>query len=420
MNLAVRQAGGRLRIEQTDVGQVRRHRPDYWLVVLVAFLLAIGLIVIYSISPALTELRGGNYVQRQIVAIGLSIVAFLVTSRIPLKQWRQWQKPLLIVAVVGTLLALLTPAIPAYPQHRWIRLGSLSLQSVELLKFALLISVSEFLAARVKAGEIANYRQTLRPLMIAVVVIGIVVAFIQSDLGSTGVIVAMVTAMGFIAGLPMRRILIIAAVVSVVTILAVSSTPYRRARLNTFMHPETNCMTDAGHQACQALIAVGSGGMIGLGLGNSVQAYGYLPEAQNDSIFAIYAEKFGFIGVMVLLGLFVTLFARLRLIVERAPDMFSRLLVSGVLAWLSTQAIINIGAMIGLLPLKGITLPLISYGGTSVLFVGAALGLVFQVSHYTSFTSRFVPQNRQRKSYEHSIDGRRIGRTHNADSSRRA
>ena len=400
--------------------QIRRHRPDYWLVVIVAFLLAIGLIVIYSISPALTELRGGHYVQRQIIAIGLSIIAFLVTARIPLRQWQQWQRPLLIVAALGTLLALITPAIPAYPQHRWIRLGSFSLQSVELLKFALIISVGGFLATKVRQGSITNYRKTLRPIAIAVGVIGLIVAFIQGDLGSTGVIVAMVTTMGFVAGLPMRRILLIAAIVAVGTILAVSSTPYRRARLNTYLHPETNCLTDSGHQACQALIAVGSGGMIGLGLGNSVQAYGYLPEAQNDSIFAIYAEKFGFVGSIVLLALFVTLFARLRLIIERSQDMFSRLVVTGVLAWLSTQAIINIGAMIGLLPLKGITLPLISYGGTSVLFVGAALGLVFQISHYTSFTSRFVPHNRQRKQYEHSTDGRRIGGTHYPDSGRRA
>ena len=230
----------------------------------------------------------------------------------------------------------------------------------------------------------------------------------------------MVTTMGFVAGLPMRRILLIALIVAVGTILAVSSTPYRRARLNTYLHPETNCLTDAGHQACQALIAVGSGGAVGLGLGNSVQAYGYLPEAQNDSIFAIYAEKFGFVGSVLLLALFVTLFARLRLIIERAPDMFSRLVVSGVLAWLSTQAIINIGAMIGLLPLKGITLPLISYGGTSVLFVGAALGLAFQVSHYTTFTSRFIPHSTQRKAYEHSTDRRRVGRTYYSDSRGRA
>lgn len=402
------------------VGQIRRHRPDYWLIVIVALLLAIGLIVIYSISPALTALRGGNYVTRQLIAIVLSIVAFMVTARIPLRQWQKWQWWLLGIAALGTLIAMIIPPVPAYPQHRWIRLGSFSLQSVEMFKFALLISVSGFLAKRASAGEVSNYNLTMKPLAIGLAVVGFIVAFIQSDLGSAGVIVAMVVAMGFVAGLPMRRILLIGLIVAIGTILAVSSTPYRRARLNTYLHPETNCSTDAGHQACQALIAVGSGGMVGLGLGNSVQAYGYLPEAQNDSIFAIYAEKFGFIGSMVLLGLFIALFARLRLIIERAPDMFSRLVVTGVLAWLSTQAIINIGAMIGLLPLKGITLPLISYGGTSVLFVGAALGLVFQVSYYTSFNSRFVPQRRGRNRYENSADGRRIGRAHHADLGRRS
>jgi cell division protein FtsW len=125
--------------------------------------------------------------------------------------------------------------------------------------------------------------------------------------------------------------------------------------------------------------------MFGLGLARSVQAYGYLPEAANDSIFAIYAEKFGFLGSAVLIGLFVALFARIMKIFERAPDDYMRLLVAGVLAWLSTQAIINIGAMVGLLPLKGITLPFISYGGTSLLFVGAAVGLVFATSRYTNF-----------------------------------
>lgn len=390
---------------------LRKHRPDYWLLVIVACLLAVGLIVVYSISPALSELRGGNFVAHQVVAIALSIVAFFITARIPLAQWQRWQWWLLGAAALGTLVALVTPPIPAYPQHRWIRLGSFSLQSVEVLKFALIIAISGFLAHRVQQGAMSDYSKTLKPLAIAVGVIGFVVAFVQSDLGSAGVIVVMATAMAFVAGMPMRRIVLIGVVVALGTLLAIASTPYRRDRLNTYLHPEANCSTDAGHQACQALIAVGSGGLVGLGLGKSVQAYGYLPEAQNDSIFAIYAEKFGFLGSVVLLALFMTLFARLRLIIERAPDMFSRLVVVGVLAWLSTQAIINIGAMIGLLPLKGITLPLISYGGTSVLFVGAALGLVFQVSHYTSFTTRRVTTTRQRdrKVYEHSPDGRRFG-----------
>lgn len=400
----------------------RRHRPDYWLIVIPAFLVAIGLVVVYAISPALSAVSGGSgghYVSRQLLAIGLSIVAFFITARVPLRQWQRWQKPLLILAALGTLIALVTPVIPQYPAHRWIRLGGLSLQSVEALKFALLIWLGGLLAQRIKEGSIASTKATLRPLIVAIGLIGVVVAGIQSDLGSTGVIVAMMGAMAFIAGMPMKRVLTIGLLVAVVGILAVSTTPYRRDRLLTFLHPASNCLT-TGYQACQALIATGSGGMIGRGLGGGASSYGYLPEAQNDSIFAIYAEKFGFIGCTILLALFVTLFSRLRLLIERAPDDFSRLVVTGILAWLSTQTLINIGAMIGVLPLKGITLPFISYGGTSVLFVGAALGLVFQISHYTNFNSRAINRSGQRNNYENSDDGRRIRRAYHPDPGSRA
>jgi cell division protein FtsW len=406
----------------TDTSQIRRHRPDYWMIVIVAFLVVIGLSVVYAISPALSATSGGSgshYVTRQIIAIVLSIVAFIITARVPLRQWQQWQKPLLIIAALGTLIALITPVVPQYPAHRWIRLGGLSLQSVEALKFALLIWLGALLARRSQEGKLGDSKLTLHPLVITIVVVGLVVAGVQSDLGSTGVIVAMMGAMAFIAGMPLRRVMTIAAIVAIGTILAVSAIPYRRARLLTYLHPANNCLT-TGYQACQALIAVGSGGMIGLGLGRSVQAYGYLPEAQNDSIFAIYAEKFGFIGSILLVGLFVTLFARLRLIIERTHDMFSRLIVTGILAWLSTQMIINVGAMIGLLPLKGITLPFVSYGGTSVLFVGAALGLVFQISHYTSFSSRDVNKPGQRNNHEDTNDRRRIRGAYHPDLSSRA
>jgi cell division protein FtsW len=150
------------------------------------------------------------------------------------------------------------------------------------------------------------------------------------------------------------------------------------------LHPQTHCQGNS-YQACQALISVGSGGLAGLGLGYSVQAYGYTPEASNDSIFAIIAEEVGFIGAMAVVVIYAFFITRLKRVIGRTSDQFSRLLTVGVLAWLSTQMIINIGAMIGLLPLKGITLPLISQGGTSLIFLTAALGIVFQVSRYTSY-----------------------------------
>jgi cell division protein FtsW len=377
----------------------RKHRPDYWLLIWCAALLSIGLVVVYAISPALSaanHVSGNYYVAKQLLAIGLSLVAFIITARIPLKWWRHAYKPLLIAAGLATLLALIIPVNPAYPAHRWVRLGSLSFQSVELVKFAILIWLAGFLAERVREGSIRSAKLTLQPILLALVGVSVVVVGVQSDLGSAGVMVAMMATMAYIAGLPLGRIMLIGSAVVLMLVLAVSATPYRRDRLQSFLHPETNCKS-SGYQACQALIAVGSGGTIGLGLGSSVQAYGYLPEAANDSIFAIYAEKFGFLGSVILLAVFVAFFTRLKSIAERLPDDFSRLLVIGVLAWLSVQTFINVGAMIGLLPLKGITLPFISYGGTSVVFAAAAVGLAFQASQYAAYnTPRLVDDTASR------------------------
>jgi cell division protein FtsW len=364
----------------------RKHRPDYWLVILCALLLGIGVVVVYAISPALTvtnNVSSTYYITKQILAIVLSMVAFVITAKVTLEWWRKSYKILLIVAGLATLLAIVLPVNPSYPAHRWVRLGSLSFQSVELLKFALVIWLANFLALRIKDGTITSAKRTLYPILGSLFVIGLVVAGVQSDLGSTGVMVAMMASMVFIAGLPLKRVMLIAGIIAIGLVLFISTTPYRRARLEAFLHPQSNCAS-SGYQACQALIAVGSGGVVGLGLGSSVQAYGYLPEAANDSIFAIYAEKFGFVGSIVLLIIFVAFFARMKSIAERSNDNFCRLLVIGVLSWLSVQAFINIGAMIGILPLKGITLPFISYGGTSVVFAASAVGLIFQISQYTS------------------------------------
>jgi len=391
MKLAIRSAAATrqqqpLRAAADAEPQTRRHRPDYLLLIFAVALLAIGVTVIYAIGPALTvnqHVSSNYYVTRQLIAIALGIVIFGITAKVPLSYWRRaW--PLFVgLAAVATLVALLMG------ERRWIQLGGLSFQSVELLKFALVIWLADFLAVRIKNRTIDNTNKTLQPLIIVLAAIGLVVAGLQGDLGSTGVIVAMMGVMAFVAGLPLKRVLLIGLAILLLLVLAISTTPYRRERLLSYLHPGSNCLV-SGYQECQALIAVGSGGTIGLGLGRSVQAYGYLPEAQDDAIFAIYAEKFGFVGVAILIALFVAFFARLKRIVERAPDNFSRFAALGILVWLSTQTIINIGAMLGLLPLKGITLPLISYGGSSVLFVLAAVGLAFQISHYTSYS---VPES---------------------------
>lgn len=406
---------------------VRKHKPDYILVLISVVLLVVGLIVVYAISPGLSAQRnvGENYfVTKQLIAIGLGLVAFSIVAFVPFVKWRYFQRPLLIVAIIATLIALVTPVSPEYPAHRWIRFGGLSLQSVELVKLAIIVGLAAFLEERVRRGEMNDVGKSLKPIAIVLVVIGIVVALLQKDFGSTAVIVAMMAAMAFVAGLPLMRVAQIGAAVTVALVLFILPFSYRRDRIATFMNPERDCQ-NAGYQACQALIAVGSGGLFGIGLQNSGQAFGYLPEAANDSIFAIVAEKFGFVGATLLVCLFGVFFTRIKNILERAPDDFSRLIVVGVLAWLSTQAIINIGAMIGLLPLKGITLPLISYGGTSIIFVMAAIGLVFNVSRYTSYAvnQEIGASGRlttERKSHESSADWRRNRRSYHAASGRRA
>jgi cell division protein FtsW len=404
----------------------RRHRPDYWLLILAALLLGIGLIVVYSISPALVvekNVDGSFYVMRQLIAVGLSLIVFGVTATVPLNRWKQLAKPLLIVAGVLTVVALLTPTNPMYPAHRWIRLGPFSFQSVELLKFAVIVWLAALLSRSLAKGPLKDDITTFKPLIICLGVVGVIVAFIQSDFGSMAVIAAMMATMVFVAGIPMKKLLLVGGIGLIVAVIAVSAVPYRRERITAFMHQgeTTNCAElKSGYQACRALVAVGSGGMIGLGLGRSVQAFGYLPEAENDSIFAIYSEKFGFIGVTVLVGLYIAFFGRIKRVMELAPDDFSRLVATGVFTWLAVQSLINIGAMLGVLPLKGITLPFISYGGTSVLLVMAATGLVFQISRHTLYSVPRSSSVNGRTGYEDSRDRRRVRGAYHPNSGSRS
>lgn len=364
-----------------------KHRPDYQILIICLSLLGIGSIVVYSMRPGLAVSRNVSenyFTLKQVIAILLGLVVFGISSFIPIKAWRNGWKILVVLAIIAAIMVQLFDH-EVNGASRWIQAGGLSFQVAELIKLALVIGLSVFLVARIDANSMSSTQKTLRPILILLALIGVVVAGLESDLGSAGVMAAIVMVMAFTAGLPVGRISLILAILLAGTFIAISSSSYRRERVETFLNPSSDCQA-SGYQACQALIAVGSGGMFGRGLGKSVQAYGYLPEAANDSVFAVIAEKFGFIGVSLVIALYIWLFARMKRIITHTQDNFSRLVVVGVLSWVSVQAIINIGAMTGLLPLKGITLPFISLGGTSLVFIMAALGIVFQVSRYTNFS----------------------------------
>ncbi len=395
----------------------RRHRPDYVLIILALILLTVGLVVIYSISPALSltnNVSQNYYINRQMLSIVFGFIAFIVAITMPISLWKRLQNPLIAIAGLSAVAVRLfgTAVNGAY---RWIQIGGVSFQSAELIKIALLIWLAGFLSTRIRTGTMSDYKKTLIPILGCLLILVIVVAGLQSDLGSTGVMVIMVGCMSLVAGMPIKQIGLVALIVLVLGGLAIAVAPYRLGRIETYLHPSSNCLT-TGYQACQALISVGSGGAIGLGLGRSVQAYGYLPEASDDSIFAIYSEKFGFIGDIVLLALFVALFARIKRIIDRAPDDYTKLLAVGILVWFGSQTLINIGAMIGVLPLKGITLPFISYGGTSLVFVIFAIGLLFQISRYTTYQVSSKAAGEEVR-YDNNSNGRRVRRAYNAATS---
>ncbi|MCU0667551.1 MAG: putative lipid II flippase FtsW [Patescibacteria group bacterium] len=389
----------------------RKHRPDYGLFVIASMLLAIGLIVMYAISPALAA-QGGDvsdnyFVIRQSIAIIIGFVAFYVFSKIPIEIWSKWYKILIISAIILSLGTIITGGLA----NRWIQLGAFSFQTVEYVKLVTVLVFSGYIAEVADRGMLAS-KKNWQVLAIIALSIGLIVVLIQRDLGSAAVLFAMLLAMLFLAGFPLKYFILIVASLAMFGLVATSYTEYRRDRVFTFLNPMQDC-TNEGYHACQALIAVGSGGLLGVGLGKSVQAYGYLPEAENDSIFAIYAEKFGFIGSLVLIGLFGSLLMRIFNIMQRAPNRTMQLITAGVFTWFLAQGAINIAAMLGLIPLKGITLPFISYGGTSLIFSMAALGLVFQVSKYTSMrrtTYEYKPA--ERGDGEDTNHWRRNGRPH--------
>jgi len=384
-------------VDEDNLG--RKHRPDYTVVVIIGALLAIGAVVVYAIGPGLTlgtDLAQNYYSSKQLTAIALGIGAFLAAAFTPITKWRQIQ-PFIIGAAAIVALSVRFVGEEINGAHRWIQFAGFSFQAAELVKFAIVLWLAAFLAQRRIDKQLGSI-DTLKNLGLLVAGVIVVVAGMQSDLGSAVVMMAVIAGVAFIAGMPIKRLIIVGFVVLSLAIAAIVATPYRRDRVATFFNPTADCQAE-GYQACQALITVGSGGIAGKGVGRSVQAYGYLPEPANDSVFAITAEKFGFIGTTIILGLFATLFSRIARVAQRAPTDYTQFLVVGVLVWLSVQMLINVGAMVGLLPLKGITLPFISYGGTSIIFVMAAMGIVFQVSRYTDLNSKSAVKSRQTNSY---------------------
>lgn len=378
---------------------IRRHRPDYQIVVYVGILLLIGLVVLYAISPARVELlnAGGDasldqahFMQRQLLYLVMGVAAFALAAAIPLQMWQKYANKLLLVSLGACLLLVILGALQAPlalcsgGACRWFDIGFTTFQPAELLKFSMLLFCAGFLGRKVAQGKVNSYGETIVPLGILV---GISVLFIigfQKDMGTGLALLGIVGTMLFVAGLNKKVGAILAGSVLVLGLLFILIAPHRIARVTTFLGDDSaSDAKGSSYHITQASIALGTGGLFGLGLGKNVQSFGYLPEAPNDSIFAIMGESFGFLGLVGILVFLGALLLRLLNILDRTSDMRLRLLVAGVFGWLATHSLLNIGAMVGLIPLTGITLPLLSFGGSSLLFIMLALGIVFGISRYS-------------------------------------
>lgn len=413
-----------------DDAVVRKHRPDYMIALYTGMLMLFGLVVIYSIGPqranVLNNAIGSNYSDsyffvKQAISLALAVVAFIVISTVPYRLVIKHASKVLITGLVACAVLFIASkagfgfADQVNGASRWFNLGFFgSLQPAEIVKFGVLLYLAVFLGAKMKQGTVNDLKITLIPVAVIAAVSLLFIVVIQKDLGTGIALTAIILTMLYMAGLNKKNGLALAGIVVVAGGLLIVSAPHRIERVVTYLQGDNTSSSDGDSYHIQhAKIAIGSGGFGGVGIGNSVQATGYLPEAINDSVFAILGETFGFVGLVALMAVFVALLLRLLKVLDHLVDIRLKLLVAGVFGWFGAHVILNIAAMIGIFPLTGITLPLVSFGGTSMIFITAALGLVFQLSRYTIHSSRLpaVSLNLSKEATRESVSsGRRIGR----------
>ncbi len=407
-----------------DKTTVRRHRPDYQLVLYMGLLMMVGLIIMYAIGPqranVLNNAYGSDYsgtyfFVKQLISLGLALAAFGLMASIPYTLLTKHASKILMVAFGAcALLAVAGWANMSIAQQtlgatRWFNLGALgSFQPAELVKYAILIFMAGFLGGKVKQGKLNDVNATLYPLAIVAAIAVLFIVIIQKDFGTGVSLVGIIVSMLVVSGLNFKNAGKILLLVLLIGGVLIFSAPHRIDRFVTFLNGDNSSQTDPNsYHVDQAKLAIGTGGLFGVGVGNSIQATGYLPEAINDSVFAIIGETFGFVGLVTVLALFTALLIRLLVLMDHLVDVRLKLLVAGVFGWFGSHVILNVASMVGLIPLTGITLPMLSFGGTSLLFIAAALGLVFQLSRYTVHPSSLKEAAR----YEDSSSRRGIRRS---------
>ena len=357
---------------------------DLWLLGALILLLSIGLVMVSSASLHISERsfhQPWYYTIRQAAFIGMGLVAALIVLRVPLVAWERLG-PMLLICGMVLLVMVLIPGIgrKINGAARWINLGILNLQVSELIKLFVIVYMAGYLVRR---GE--EVRTTVKGFLKPMGVLGLigVLLLAEPDFGATSVMLMTALGLLFIAGVRLWQFGVLIAVVAFGMAMLAITSPYRMQRLTTFLDPWADPFA-SGFQLTQALIAIGRGEIWGVGLGAGVQKLFYLPEAHTDFLFSVMAEEFGLLGSVVVIGLFVTVVVRAFKIGSRAEKIgnhFDGYVAYGIGLWIGLQAFINIGVNMGVLPTKGLTLPLMSYGGSSIVVTCMAAALLLRVDY---------------------------------------
>ena len=364
---------------------MKRRQPDYILLLLIGILVVFGLIMVSSASIGLSQEKFNEsyyYLKNQLLhgllpGLLLGLIAYFIP-------YRTWQK-LALPIFAATVLMLILVFVPGLGSghggaRRWIYIGPINFQPSEFLKLAFIIYLSAWFSTKGKA--VKNFSEGLVPFVVLVGALAVLL-LMEPDIGTMGIVGFTSLSIYVLAGARFLHIGLLFAGASALFVFLIKFYSHAQNRWQTFLHPELDPQ-GIGYQINQALLAIGSGGLLGLGLGQGLQKFNYLPEPASDSIAAVVGEELGFVGLLSVIILFTVFAARGFRIARNAPDEFGRLLAGGITSWIIIQALINLAAVCGLIPLTGVTLPFISLGGSSLAITLAAMGILLNISKHSS------------------------------------
>ncbi len=377
---------------------------DYTLMVAFALLIIFGLVMLFSASSVISYIKFGNtyhYFLSQLVGLGLGLIAFFVILQVDYHQWKKFSKFFLFLSILLLIVVFIPGLRASYGTARsWIVIFGFSLQTSELVKISFLLFLATWLESKQK--ELNSFNSIVVPFLAIVAVISVLM-LAQPNLGTLFVILSISFAVLFIGGVRFRHLLFmvllgLGALVLLLTIHHPSSSAHSSYQLDRFRCLQNLDYSAQGrcYQVKQSLIAIGSGRIIGRGLGKSRQKFLYLPEVWADSIFPVIAEETGFVFSSLLILLYLFIFYRGLLIARHAPDLYGRMLATGIIVWLAVESFMNIGGMMNLIPMTGVPLPFISAGGSAILASLIALGVLLNISKQTIPNSRRLEFRRRK------------------------